>query len=188
MGSLLCTLAHAFLTRSIESACQRVSSTCLYFSKALWVVLIGSQALGIFATSAFAQMMPPRLVLPNQGVSVIEIWSGLLTLSSCSFSHHLITYVLSSCYVPDTECVIQWRANTESLERESLVGKTHSSNDHKTMFNRMLIGTFHQLAVSIEDSEHRLMGNQCPHIHLRLAKNQLVLILAIVHFYPYKRK
>lgn len=52
----------------------------------------------------------------------------------------------------------------------------------------MLIGTFHHLGVSVEHSRQRIMGNQFPYIHLRLAKNQLDLILAIVHFYPHKRK
>lgn len=70
-GSLLCTLTHGFLTRSTVSAHQWISSRYWYFSKALWVILIGSQKLGIFTLSTFPQMMPPLLVLPRQGVSVI---------------------------------------------------------------------------------------------------------------------
>lgn len=52
----------------------------------------------------------------------------------------------------------------------------------------MLTGTFHPPGVSVEDSRQRIMGNLCPHIHLRLAKTQLDLILAIFHFYHFLKE
>lgn len=52
----------------------------------------------------------------------------------------------------------------------------------------MLIQNFHHLGVSDEDRKQRKMGNQCPQIHLSLAKNQLDLALITIYFLSVLKK